>query len=810
MLNDFRYGFRLLIARPGFTAVAIVILALGIGANTAIFSAVAALLWRAVPIAEPDRIVFGYALSEGDPFTTSLLEYERYRDDRSFASSGLMLQRTYTIAGRDGPQRVHAAVVTAGYLATVGVRPIIGRSITDTDDRPTAPASALIGYQLWQARFGGAPTVVGDTLRLDDGLYTIVGVLPRGFDFPWGAAIWVPLRMNVETVPFENRRRNQYEMVARLADGVTLAQANAAVKRIARQLENENPQFRRGWTYQLITLRQQLLGDFSGRHRQTLLTLEAAVGFLLLICCANVANLLLVRGVSREREIAVRLALGAAPGRIVRQLLAESTLLASIGGGAGLPLAFWLTPALASLNPIRAGSFEQYLMDFSIDRRVMAFACAASAATGLLFGIAPALKAARAGDVMTSLKLREQRSGAGGGRRWLGGIVAVEIAVAAILLVNGSLIVQSFARLQRIDLGFNPDRLLTMSLELPSATTPTDSVAFVDRLIEAVRVVPGVESVGVSTDVPLRPFAAASAYTVEGTPLDNPADVPITSHRAVSAAYLQALGVRLLRGRLLDEYDRAGSQRVVVITDDLARQAWPNADPIGKRIRRGRPVDTGFRWMTVVGVVAAVKEDRFNFRIDRPAWYVPYAQSENSSAALNVVARVDGDPASAASGVRAAVRSIDENLAVSPAETMTSLIADLLTTERFGAVLMTALASVGLYLAACGLYGVIAYSTAQRTGEIGLRMALGASRRDVVALVMRQGATVIVIGLAAGLAAARALSVLLAGVLFGVSAGDRATFLVVGVVLVAVSATACYLPAVRATRVDPLVALKTE
>jgi hypothetical protein len=276
VLNDFRYGLRLLIARPGFTAVAIVTLALGIGANTAIFSAVAALLWRPVPIAEPDRLVFGYALSEGDPFTTSLLEYERYRDDRSFASSGLLLQRTYTIAGRDGPERVQAAAVTAGYFASVGVAPIVGRSITDADDQPTAAPIALIGYQLWQARLGGAPTAIGERLRLDDGVYTIVGVLPRGFDFPWGAAIWVPLRVNLDTVPLEDRRRNQYEMAARLADGVTLAQANTAVKRLARQLETDYPQFRSGWTYQLITLRQQLLGDFAGRHRQTLLTLEAS------------------------------------------------------------------------------------------------------------------------------------------------------------------------------------------------------------------------------------------------------------------------------------------------------------------------------------------------------------------------------------------------------------------------------------------------------------------------------------------------------------------------------------------------------
>ena len=509
-------------------------------------------------------------------------------------------------------------------------------------------------------------------------------------------------------------------MVARLADGVSLAQADADLKEIARRLEEQFRDVRRGWTYTLIPLRQQLLGDLAGRSRQALLALEAAVAFLLLICCANVANLVLVRGVAREREIAVRLALGASRAQIVRQLVVESALLAIVGGVAGVLLALWLIPVLSALNPIRAGSLALFLTDFSVNRRVALFAIAVSLGTGLLFGVAPAMKTGSRRDVMTALRRRDQHGGASGSRRALAAMVVAEIAIAATLLVNGSLIVQSFTRLQRIDLGFNADGLLTMEITTPAAHAAShDSrTRFVERIVDRVRTVPGVVSAGITTNIPLQHQSIDAAFTAEGRPPVNPADVPITAHRMVTPDYLRALGVRLVKGRLLDETDRDGTPPVVVISEELARQAWPGQDPIGKRLRRGRQPSAVTPWMTVVGIVADVKEDRFNFRGARPVWYVPYAQS-SVSAGLNVVARTSGDATSIARDVRTALRSVDADLAVSRVVSMTDHVAELLVTERFSATLMTMLGSIGVFLAIGGLYGVICTPSAGAPAKSG-------------------------------------------------------------------------------------------
>ena len=812
MSQDLREALRRLLAKPAFTVVAVLTLGLGIGANTAIFSAVTALLVRPLPVADADRVVSGVALREGfDPFGTSLLEYLAYRDaSRSFANSGIALQRFFTIIGHDDPERIHGAEVTSGYLGALAVSPVAGRAFTSDDDRPGAPAVALIGYDLWQRRFGGSPATVGSTLTLDAGIYTIVGVMPRGFDMPAGATMWVPHAITLDTMPMPQRAATQYAMVARLIPHVSVGAADREVKAIARRLEEEYPQFRRGWTYRLVPLRQYLLADLAGRNRLALLTLSAAVGCLLLICCANVASLLLVRGISREREIAVRLTLGASRWRVVRHLLTESVVLALAGGAAGLIVATWMTPILALLNPIRTDALALVMGDFRMDGRILAFALGVSMATGLIFGTLPALRAARISDLAAALRRLDQRS-TGRSSRWLAALVVAEIAVAAALLVNGTLIVQSFARLQRIDLGFDPRRLLTLELSLPASRYPThvDRVAYVERLVSSVRAIPGVTTAGVTTNIPLQTLSFDSVFTVEGRPPANPADVPITAHRTVTADYLQTLGVRLVKGRLFDDHDRDGAQPVVVITEELARQAWPGADPIGKRIRRGRVQDTAFPWLTVVGVVADMKEDRFNFRRDRPAWYLPYAQQQ-TAASLNLLVRTSGDPAAVGASIREVIRSLDSQQAVSGVMTMSEHLSDVLNTERFSAVLMTTLASLGLFLAACGLYSVIAYSVSQRTGEIGLRLALGAESRDVLRLVMRQGIALVAVGLAIGCALARAVSVSLSTTLFGVQANDLPTFVIVAGLVAGVSLTACYLPARRATRIDPLTALRAE
>jgi putative ABC transport system permease protein len=815
--QDLRYGLRMLRARPGFTLVAVLTLALGVGANTAIFSAVNALLLRPLPVEDEDHLVFGLALREGfDPFGTSFLEYALYRDEaKSFLGSGLGAPRLFNALGWGEPERLRGSAVMSEYLTTVGVRPVLGRVFLPQEDRPGGPAVALIGFNLWQKRFGGDRGAVGRTLNLEGRSYTVVGVMPRGFDMPYEAEIWVPMQVSIESLPLGQRAANGNELVARLKPGVSLAQADAELKGLARRLEREYPQIRRGWSYGLVTLRQQLLADLGGRTRRSLLMLVAAVGCLLLICCANVAALLLARGVSREGEIAIRLALGARRGRLVRQLFTESLLLALLGGAAGVLLAFWIEPALLALNPIQATGLGPYLTDFRIDGRVLLFSLALTILTGTGFGLVPALRAARTGGSMPTLRKREQRAGGGAeGRRSLGVLVAGEIAVAVTLLVGGGLMVQSFGRLQSVDLGFRSENRLLLDLPLSAAKYPgrAEEVRLMQQVLERVRAIPGVVSAGMTTDVPLAILSLDSVFEVEGRPRANPADVPITAHRLVTPGYLETLGVTLVKGRFLDQRDRAGALPVVVVSDELVRQAWPGEDPIGRRIRRVRSGEKG-PWMTVVGVVRDVKEDRFNFRIARPVWYMPYEQSTFPlpvSLPFSLVVRTTGDPAAAAPAIRAAVHGVDADLPVAGVMPMQEFLGGLLMTERFSAVLMATLAALGLLLAALGLYGVMAYSVGLRRGEIGLRMALGARPRDVLRLVIGQGLMLILAGLAAGVVGALALTRLLGGMLYQVSPADPRTFAVVAVVLGGVALAACWLPARRAARVNPMVALRCE
>ncbi len=812
--QDLRYGARMLRKNPGVTLVAALTLALGIGANTAIFSAVNTLLLRPLPIERIDQLVFGLALREGfDPFGTSLLEYAAYRErSRSLAGSGVAVQRPFNLIERGEPERVRGAAVMADYLNTLGVKPLVGRSFAAEEDQAGGPAVALIGYGLWRRRYGGDTNLAGHSLDFEGRSYAIVGVMPPGFDLPAAAEIWTPLQVNIHSLPLADRAATNYEFVARLKPGVSLELADAELKGIARQLEEEYPQFRRGWSVRLIRLRQQLLGDLAGHIQKGLYALVVAVGFLLLICCMNVANLLLARGLAREHEIAIRQALGAGRFRLARQLLAESMLLAALGGLTGLLLAYWLIPILGSLSPIQGVALAEFFHTFQIDARALSFALLVTLLTGVIFGLIPALKAAGARNLMSLIKQGERRSGRGAaGRRWFNTLVVCELAIAAPLLAGGGLLAQSFQRLQQVDLGFRPDNLLTMQMTLSPANYPTHQrrVAFVEQALERVKKLPGVVAAGTTTSIPLDHLSIDSVFTVEARPPGRPSDVPITAHRLVSPDYLKTLGVTLLKGRLLDERDRADSEPVVVISEDLARQAWPGEDPIGKRIKRGRPERTEFPWMTVVGLVRDVKEDRFNFRTARPAWYLPYAQVSNNLP-LNLVAQAGGAAASLTASVRDAIRAVDPAQPVANVTTMKDHLAGVLAPERFSAVLVSLLAVSGLALAALGLYGVMAYSVSQRTGEIGLRLALGARPRDIFKLVIGQGARMIIIGMSLGLMGSLAMTRFLSGALYGVSATDPATFAVIALLLALVALLACWIPARRATRVDPLVALRCE
>jgi putative ABC transport system permease protein len=813
-MNDLRFALRQIRKSPGFTLIAVIALALSIGANTAIFSAVNTLLLRPLPLEDLDRLVFSIAMREGvDPFASSLLEFAADQQrNHSFSSMGAAMQRSFNLTGRGEPERARGASIMADYLTTLGVKPILGRGFTNSDDQRGGPAVALISYGRWQKHFGGNPSIIGTTLNLEGRSHTIIGVMPPGFDLPAAAEIWVPLQTNIDSLPLADRAAPLYEVVAKLRPGITIEQADAESKSIARQLEHEYPQLRRGWSVKLISLRQELLGDLAGNVRKALFALMAGVVFLLLICCANVANLQLARGITRAREFALRRALGASRWRLVRQLLTESMLLAVVGGVGGLLLAYWIVPVLAAMNPIQGISLASFFHNFKIDGRVLSFALFVTLATGVIFGLIPALKSAGERKVMPRLKEGDQRIGGGApGRRWLNVLIVAEIAVAMTLLVAGGLMLQSFKRLQHVDLGFRPDHLLTLKMVLPVSkySEHRQRVAFADQLLERVKNLPGVISAGTTTNIPLeREIAYDSVFDVEGRPRPNPDDVPITSHRLVSPDYLKTIGVTLIKGRLIDDGDRADRLPVVVISEELARQAWAGEDPLGKRIKRIRG-DQNFPWMRVIGVIKDVKEDLFNYRINRPVWYVPYAQLENNFP-LNLVLRTSGDPASATAAIREVVHEIDPDQPISNVMTMNEDLSGVLVTERFGAILMSLLAASGLLLAALGLYGVMAYSVSQRTAEIGLRVALGAQRSHVLKLILGQGLKLTLLGVAIGLTAVWCLTRLLANLLFGVSATDPATIVSISLLFMGVALLACLLPGRRALAVDPIQALRAE
>ncbi len=812
--QDLRYGVRMLLKQRSFSLIVIAALALSIGANTAIFSAINALLLRPLPVKDIDGLVSIFALREGfDPFGCSFLEYTAYRDrSHVFSSSGVATQRSFNLIGRREPERIRGATVTSDYLTTLGVQAVLGRAFSADEDRPGGPPVALISYTFWRKHFAGSARAIGQSLNLDGKAYTVVGVMPAGFDLPGAAEIWLPLQTNVENLPLTERAATANEILGRLAPGVSVKQADAELKAVARQLEQEYPNFRRGWSVKAISLRQDLLGDLEGHVRKALFALAGGVGFLLLICCANVANLQLARGIARQRELALRRALGAGRWRLVRQLLTESMLLALLGGAAGLILANWLIPVLAALNPIRGIALAAFLHNFEMDRRVLAFAFLVTLLTGLIFGLVPALKACGAHELMPRIKEADQRSGvAVSGRRWLNGLIVAEIAIALTLLVYGGLMMQSFQRLQHVDLGFTPDNLLTLKMVLPQSkySQYPQRVAFTDYVLERVRNLPGVVSAGMATNIPLeREIAYDAVFNVEGRPPPNPNEVPITSHRIITSDYLETLRVRLVKGRLIDKNDRAETLPVVVVSEEFARQAWPGEDPLGKRVRRVRIGQT-FPWMTVVGVVKDVKEDRFNYRINRPVWYVPYAQVQNDFP-VNLVIRAAADPSSLTAAVREAIRSVDLDQPISNVMTMNANLSSVLVTERFGAVLMGTLGICGLLLASIGLFGVMAYSVTQRSGEIGVRMALGAQPKHVLGLIIAQGVKLTLLGVLIGLVLAWGTTRVLVSLLFETKATDPATFVSISLLLLAVALMACFFPARRALSVDPMIALRAE
>jgi putative ABC transport system permease protein len=815
LLQDVKYGYRALRKRTLLSSVAVLMLGLGTASSAAIFSALQTLAFRPLPIAFEHRVVAGVALREGfDPFGTSLLEYQALLDRaRSIDVAGIGRQQSFNLTGRGEPERLAGASVSATYFAATGIEPVIGRRFSAADDAPGGPAVAIVGHSLWQRRFGADQAITGRLVDLDGRQHEIIGVMPPGIDMPYGAEIWTPLQIDLASLPLRARGTHMYELIARLRPEISVSQADVEVKAIARQLEEQEPQIQRGWSYRVVPIRRFLTADLDGRVQHALSILTGAVGLLLIICSVNLTTLMLALGVARQREMGLRLALGASRSRLVRQLLTESLALGLGGAAAGVLLAAWIIPGLAALSPLEVVSFGEYFRDFRLDSSVIAFAMLLSVGTATASGLAAAIRSARSVDLRSSWTTADRLAGGDRSRRrWFGALVAGELALATALLVGGGLLLRSFERLSTVELGFRPDNVLAVQLMLSPASYPNPGVKsqFMETVLERLRASPGVRAAGMSTNIPLQLLSLDSTYVVEGRAVENVAGVPITAHRLVTPGYLETLGVSVVTGRLFTADDRADTEPVVVVSETLAREAWPDANPLGKRIRRLLPGNAPAPWLTVVGIVRDVKEDRFGFRIDRAVWYVPYAQQPplTFEPPMNLIVRSTGEPTALVSAVRDAIRGIDAQVPISNVTTLTAHVGGVMTTERFSAIITAALALSGLALAAIGLYGVIAFSVTQRTAEIGVRMALGAGRFDIVRLVMGRAVSLIVVGLAIGLAGARLLAGRLTGFLYDTAPGDPAIFLLVAGLLAGVGVLASYAPARRAAGVDPISAIR--
>jgi len=811
-IQDLRYGLRMLAKNPGFTAVAVLTLALGIGANTAIFSVVDAVVLRPLPYKDPDRLVM---VKERIPLVTpepipvcapDVVQFQR--QNQVFESVAAFRSGQFDLSGEGEPERITAERVNASLFSLLGVQPLVGRAFTADEDQP-GHSLAILSYALWKRRFGANPDAVGRTVRLDRQAYTVIGVMPRSFVFPLrgmdqgdAADVFVPMAFTRDELSDEGDNFN-YSVLARLKPGIGLARANADADTIAyRILQTYPPQFRDRIKLGAVAL--PLSGQVVGGVRTLLLLLLGAVGFVLLIACANIANLVLTRAAHRQREIAVRLALGAGRLRLLRQLAAENLLLALAGAGLGLVLAFAIMQGLVRWMPVNIPRVHA----IGLDLAVLAFTLTLAVLAGLVFGVVPALAASRT-DLNSTLKEGGRSAQQGPQHHHLRSVLVVaEVALSLVLLVGAGLLVRSFERVLATQPGFQPEHILTASLSLPEALYKQEQIrSFYRDLMARLQELPGVKAVGASTDLPLQ-AGWNHVFTPEGYQTPHGAGLNVCYHSVILGDYLRTMGVPLLRGRYFTEQDTPASTAVLIVSESLAKRYWPNLDPIGKRLHWGPP-ESKDAWLTIVGVVGDVKQGP----LDAPTiqhTYESYAQHDVPANTLNVAVRAAGDPASLASALRAAVWGLDRQLAVADVRTMSQVISESTAPRRFNLCLLLAFAALAVALAGIGIYGVLSYSVAQRTHEIGIRMALGAQRGEVLRLVVGQGLLHLGLGIAIGIAGALALTRFLASLLYEVRATDPVTFVAVSAILTGIALLASYVPARRATKVDPMVALRYE
>jgi putative ABC transport system permease protein len=808
LLQDIRYGVRTLAKKPTFAIVAVLTLALGIGANTAIFTVVDAALIRSLPYENPDALVHLWETSQRQDFSRHEASFPDYLDLRDqnhvFEDMAGYNAGSLTLSAHDGPERLRAARVTSSFFTVLGVKPALGRTFLEGEDKPGAERIVVLSHGLWQRRFGADPNVVGRTLSLNDDTYTVVGVLPPQFKFArvGEAELWVPLN----PLPFQVSRRNLYwlNVIARARPGVTLGQAQAEMDGFARHLAQQFPESHTGVGIRLVSLHEEVVGSI----KPVLLALSGAVGFVLLIACANVANLLLARSAGRRKEIAIRIALGAGRARLVQQLLTESFVLALLGGVAGLVWALWGVELLVAAIPESLLNSMPYLQSLAIDARVLAFTTAVTVFTGLVFGIAPALQATKQ-ELHESLKEGGRSSGGSPRAGLRGALVVAEVALALVLLIGAGLMMRSLIRLLQVDPGFDTGNLLTFQLTLPDAkyNDPSKLQAFHRQLIDRISALPGVKGVGTTTLRPLSGGGNTATFMVESGPAPDPADKPEANVRTISANYFTVMGIPLVKGRFFAESDNAAAPNALVINQTLANRFFHDEDPVGRRIVFG--FDPERRPWLIVGVAGDEKVMALDARTT-PVIYFHYGQSVESY--MGVLVRAASDPMSMAGAVRSEIAEIDKDVPMYSVTTMDQMISNSQSTfmRRYPAFLIGVLAAVALALAAVGIYGVVSYSVTQRTHEIGIRMALGAKKRDIISLVLGQGLILVVTGLAIGLSAAFALTRFLSSILFGVSATDPVAFAGVSAALAIVALAACYIPARRAAKVDPMVALRYE
>jgi len=812
LLSEFRFSLRILRRNPGFSAAAIVVLALGIGANTAIFSVVNAVLLRPLPFDDSSRIMQVWHTPPAQSFpglTWFSVSPANYLDWRSQSSSFEQMAaygfRSFTVGGKERPEAIQAAAVASDFFPLLRVQPLLGRTFAPDEDRPGQGHVVVLSYNFWGDHFASDRNVVGRTILLDGENYSIVGVMPETFRFPSWGKIWVPLAWTNETRAV--RGNHNYGVIARLKKSVDIRRAQAELSAISTRLEQLYPEDDKGWGAIIIPLREQLVGDV----RAALLVLLGAVAFVLLIACANVANLVLAKTLARRKEIAIRTSLGATRFVVLRQILAETVLLSVAGGALGLFLARFGVTLIVKVLGDRIPAFMQITLDIP----VLAFTLLLSVVAGVLAGLIPSVRFTRA-DVNEALKQGQSRGSSdarGGGTRRL--LVVSEVALSLVLLIGAGLMIRSLWELRKVQPGFDPHNVLTMTVPLPRNrySSPAGQVAFFQEVLTRIRALPGIDSAGVIDDLPLDGGGSHQPFSIEGRPVRQMSDQPEVDVRLISPGYIHAMHIPILRGRDLSDADVAGRPGAVLISDSLARRFWPNEDPIGRHLTLTFFPDIV---REVVGIVGDVKLDSLDETRPVATIYHPLAQVSVSpgeawrSFGMTFTVRTHSDPVNSISAVTGAIHQVGPDLPVVDVMSMNDVIAQSVSPQRFNMLLLACFAGLALVLAAVGIYSVLSYTVRRRVREIGIRMALGASHSDVVRMVLTDGLKPILMGIALGLVAAIALSRVVASLIFGVRATDPLTFAAVALLLMLVGVFATIVPAYRATRIEPVRILREE